>query len=399
MTNSPGAGIGPAAQNDAANVLVLNRAPEVPAAWDELPGPGDCYLSTSWLRVAEATGGVTMRYLLHPRAGQLDGALPAALAMPSSPWLLGRTDSVLEFAAREDLPGAAECLASLTDGRAVPRTVAEITSALTDDHSVAPATDLLMPSLQCGGRHISLSRALTREDGEARHAVLSDLVAQAECTAAELEARSTAFLYVDEHDTQLRRTLEERGYLSGVSGFHTILFLPDGGFDAYKAMLPNKRRQSITHERRKLSAAGVSVQLESLTDDNIKSFAEMESQLFARHGGSWSSAQSVSVQSAIRQELGPDAFAFVARLDGEPCGFALVLRYKDDWYVHRGGFDYARIGDLPVYFEVTYNSVIEAAASSGVRALHHGMGALQTKRLRGFDIVKSYSYIKRTPAR
>jgi hypothetical protein len=399
MINSPGAGVWPAAPDDAAQVQVLERAAEVPAAWDELTGPGDCYLSTRWLRVAEATAGVPMRYLPHYRHGQLDGALATALAMPSSPWLFGRTDAVLELAAGAGLAGAVECLASLTGGRAVPRTIAEMTEALAGSHPAAPATDLLMPSLLCGGRHVSISRALSRDDGDTRHAVISDLVARAESVASELGAGSTAFLYVDEHDRQLRRSLEERGYLSCVSGLHTILFLPEGGFEAYQAMLPRKRRQSITHERRKLAAAGLDVQKEPLTDELIKSFAELESQLFAKHGGSWSPEQSASAMSAIMRELGPDAFAFVGRLDGEVCGFALVLRHKNHWFVHRGGFDYARIGDLPVYFEVSYNSVIEAAAAAGVQALHHGMGALQTKEMRGFTLVKSFLFIKRVSAR
>jgi hypothetical protein len=399
MTDSPGTGASPVTHSGAAHVRTLERAAQVPAAWDELTGPGDCYQSTRWMRVAEATAGVPMRYLPHYRGGQLDGALATALAMPSSPWLFGRTDAVLEFAALNGLAGAADCLATLTDGRAVPRTIEEVTSALTNGHAAAPATDLLMPSLLCGGRHINISRVLTRDDGETRNAVLSDLVERAESVASELGARSAAFLYVDEQDAQLRRTLEDRGYLSCLSGLHTILFLPDGGFEAYQAMLPRKRRQSIAHERRKLTAAGLDVQLEPFADDLITSFAGLESQLFAKHGGSWSPEQSAAALNAIKQEFGPDAFAFVGRLDGELCGFALVLHHQDHWYVHRGGFDYARTGDLPVYFEVTYNSVIEAAASSGIKALHHGTGALRAKELRGFSIIKSFLYIKPFPAR
>lgn len=399
MTNSPGAGVSPVTHSNAASVRVLERAAQVPAAWDELTGPGDCYLSTRWLRVAEATAGVTMRYLPHYRGDQLDGALATALAMPNSPWLFGRTDAVLEFAARNGLPGAAECLASLTDGRAVPRTIEEVTRALTDEHGAAPATDLLMPSLLCGGRHVSISRALTRDEGDTRHAVISDLVARAESVASELGARSVAFLYVDEHDTQLRRALDERGYLSCASGSHTILFLPDGGFEAYKAMLPRKRRQSIAQERRKLAAAGFEVRTEPLTDDLIESLAALESQLFAKHGGSWSPEQSASVLSAIKRELGSDALVFVGRLDGELCGFTLVLRHRDHWFPHRTGFDYSRIGNLPVYFELAYNSLIEAAAAAGARAVHHGMGVLRTKELRGFTAGNSYLFIKPLSAR
>jgi hypothetical protein len=94
------------------------------------------------------------------------------------------------------------------------------------------------------------------------------------------------------------------------------------------------------------------------------------------------------------REFGPDAFVFTARLDGALCGFTLALRHRDDWYIHRAGFDYARTEDLPVYFEVTYNSVIERATSAGVRALHYGSGAIRAKQLRGCTIGTFFSAVK-----
>jgi hypothetical protein len=345
--------------------------------------------------MVEATSGVPMRYLLYYRENELDGALATALTLPSSPWLFCRTDTVLEFSARDGLPGGAECLASLTDGRAVPRTIEEATSALTQEHPTAPATDLLMPSLVCGGRQMHRTRVLTRDDGGTAPAVTAALVARAESVAAELGARSIAFLYADEHDTELQRLLGERGYVSCVSAYHAVLVLPSGGFDAYKAMLARRQRQSIAAERRKLEAAGVEVGIEPLTDDLIGSLAALESQLFAKHGGRWTPQQSATVLRAIMRELGSDAFAFAARLDGAICGFSLVLRNRDHWFIHRSGFDYSRIGDLPVYFEVIYNSVIEAAASSGVHVLHYGAGALRAKQLRGCTTEKFFTFAKR----
>jgi hypothetical protein len=395
MRNLPAAGASPAAHGGARHVRVIERAAQVPAAWDDLVGPGDLHQSTRYLRMVEATSGVPMRYLLHYRENELDGALATALTLPSSPWLFCRTDTVLEFSARDGLPGAAECLASLTDGRAVPRTIEEATRALTQEHATAPATDLLMPSLVCGGRQFNHTRVLTRDDGDTVPAVIAALVARAESVAAELGARSIAFLYAGEHDTGLQRLLGERGYVSCVSAYHAVLLLPGGGFDAYKAMLARRQRQSIAAERRKLEAAGVEVSIEPLTDDLIGSLAELESQLFAKHGGRWTPQQSATVLRAIMRELGSDAFVFAARLDGALCGFSLALRHRDHWFMHRSGFDYACIGDLPVYFEVIYNSVIEAAASSDVQVVHYGAGALRAKQLRGCTIEKFFTFAKR----
>ena len=391
-------GASPAVHGGAGDVRVLEQAAQVPAAWDEMTGPGDLHVSTRALRMVEATSGVPMRYLLHYRENELDGALATALTLPSSPWLFCRTDTVLEFSARDGLPGAVECLATLTDGRAVPRTIEEATSALTQEHPDAPATDLLMPSLVCGGRQMHRTRVLTRDDAGSAAAVTAALVARAESVAAELGARSIAFLYAGERDTELQRLLAERGYVSCVSAYHAVLVLPDGGFEAYKAMLARRQRQSIAAERRKLEAAGVEVGVEPLTGDLIGSLAALESQLFAKHGGRWTPEQSAAVLRSVLQELGSDAFVFTARLDGAICGFALVLRNRDHWFINRSGFDYSRIGDLPVYFEVIYNSVIEAAASSGVHVLHYGAGALRAKQLRGCTTETFFTFAKRIGA-
>ncbi len=412
MTDAPRAGGEPAARSGTGRILVVDQAALLPAAWDGLVHASDGHLSTKWLRVAEATAGVRMRYLLHCRSGEaggagdggeaggagdgdeLDGALATALAMPDSPWLFGRPDSVLELAALEGLPGAPECLAELTGGRATARTVAEMTRALSQESPDAPATSALMPSLLCGGRHIGVNRVLTRDDDDGADGVISDLVTRAEELAGEVGARSIAFLYVHENDLLLRRVLGERGYLACVSASLASLTLPEGGFGAYRAMLPKKRRQSIAHERRQLAEAGFEASLEPLTDDLIKTLAVMESQLFAKHGGAWTPEQSESALHAVRAELGSDAFVFAGRLDGELCGFNLIFRFRDHWFDHRAGFDYERVGELPVYFELAYNSPIEAASESGARALHHGIGAQRTKELRGFTLFDSFLYVK-----
>ncbi|HEY7145394.1 MAG TPA: GNAT family N-acetyltransferase [Streptosporangiaceae bacterium] len=397
MHDVPAAGAPPVAVGGASRLQVAERAAQLPAGWDELAGSGDLHQSTRYLRMVEATSGVPMRYLMHYRGNELDGALATALVLPGSPWLYCRTDTVLEFSARADLPSAAECLALLTDGRAVPRTIAEATRALTQQDASAPATELLMPGLVCGGRQFNRTRVLTREEGGDKPAVSAALVARAESVAADLGARSIAFLYVGEHDTELQRLLAERGYVSCVSAYYGVLRLPGGGFDAYKAMLAKRQRQSIAAERRKLKAAGVEVCAEPLTDDLIGSYAGLEEQLFAKHGGRWTAQQSATTLRAIMEEFGSDAVVFAARLDGALCGFTLALQHQDHWYVHRSGFEYALIGDLPVYFELGYNSVIEAAAASGVRLVHYGAGALRAKRLRGCTIEKFCTFARRIP--
>ena len=395
MDNLPAAGT--LAWDDTSHVRVVGQAAQLPAEWSGLVQRGDLHQSTRYLRMVEGTSGVPMRYLTHYREDELDGALATALVLPSSPWLYCRPDTVLEFSARNGLPGAAECLASMTDGRAVPRTIEEATTAVAQEDTSAPATELLMPGLVCGGRQFNRTQVLTRVDSDNAPAVIAALVARAEGVAAELGARSIAFLYVDGHDTELQRLLGERGYVSCVSANYALLHLPDGGFDAYKAMLAKRQRQSISAERRKLDAAGIRVGIEPLTDDILGSLAGLEEQLFAKHGGSWTAQQSMTAMRAIMQEIGSDAFVFTARMDGTLYGFTLALQQQDHWFVHRSGFDYALVGNLPVYFDVAYNSVIEAAVTAGVRVVHYGAGALRAKQLRGCTVETFLTFIKRIP--
>ncbi len=134
----------------AAGIQVLECAGQLPAAqWDALVGPDDVFLASRWLRVAEATAGTAMNYLLSSGSDGglsgglsdlLSGGLVTVLAQPSSPWLLGRPDTLLEYCARDRLPGAAECLSALPGDLA----------------------GTLLPSLVCGGRHIGRTRTLIR---------------------------------------------------------------------------------------------------------------------------------------------------------------------------------------------------------------------------------------------
>lgn len=348
----------------AARMQVLDRAGQLPAAqWDALVGPDDVFLTSRWLRVAEATAGTAMNYLLSDRPGGLSGGLVTVLAQPSSPWLLGRPDTLLEFCARDQLAGAAECLSALSGNPA----------------------DALLPSLVCGGRHIGRTRTLVRgaPDGEDDVTEIEELVAAAERLSREHGARSTVFPYVDERDTSLRAVLARRGYASYATGEYSWLPLPAGGFAGYLGAFSAHRSRRVRADRRRLAAAGVEVRVEPLTPGLIGPMTELESALFSKYGGQWSPAQSESVFSRILAELGAGAQVCTARLDGRLCGFGLLLRHADRWFAHRAGFDYAAQGTLPIYFEVMFYHLVEAAPAAGITEIHYGTGSASSKRSRG----------------
>ncbi|MGV9884410.1 GNAT family N-acetyltransferase [Streptomyces sp. NPDC003006] len=344
-------------------VLAVHRSADLPrAGWDALAGPYDVFLTCRWLDVVEATAGVPMTYLWVERDGRPVAGLATARATTSVPWALGRPDVVLRNSAEAQLPGAAELLASLD----------------------ADPSEALMPALVAGGRHVGSTRVLCSAD--ATGADVESLVAAAEALARAAGLASVCFLYLDERDASLTRTLATRGYTSYTTGRYSTLHVPDdGGFDAYLAALPRKRRVSIASERRRIRESGLRVRLTSLDETDLDRCADLESGLLAKYGIDIRPEQVLAQIRQVRDVFGDDAFAVVAETDGEVRGFGLILRHGDHWYARQTGYDYAyqKSTGLALYFEVLYYRLVEEAAAAGVRTLHYGLGSEQAKRSRG----------------
>lgn len=337
--------------------------------WDDLVGGNDLFLSTRWLRVAEATAGVPMRYLLASASGRLTGALATALADDVAPWVLGRPDTLLQQAVDDGLRGAAELRAGLPSGDAAA----------------------LLPSLVCGGRHMGRTRVLVR-DGD-RH-TLGLLVDRAEQTARELGARSLCFPFVDERDVELRAALADRGYASHASGRYSWLRLPAGGLDGWLELLSSKRRRRVITDRHRVEEAGYRFELVPLREADVPRLAELETQLLHKYGIAWTPSSSEATLRSVRATFGDDAVTSLAVHDGIVRGFGLLLRHQDQWYARSTGFDYAFQKSLPLYFEVLYSRLAESAPAAGVTGVHYGLGSEAAKRSRGCDAVDQDSYVR-----
>jgi predicted N-acyltransferase len=112
--------------------------------------------------------------------------------------------------------------------------------------------------------------------------------------------------------------------------------------------------------------------------------AELECQLFAKYGMShWRADLSERVLRRIHTVLGEDAFVSLARADGEICGFALILRFRNAWFAHRAGFDYSYQQKLPLYYETVFYRLVEAAGNEGIETIHYGAGSTEAKLSRG----------------
>ncbi|WP_369248196.1 GNAT family N-acetyltransferase [Streptomyces sp. R41] len=359
------------------DVRAVADAAALPAAgWDDLLGAEDFFQTSRWLAVQERNSGTTMDFLVQHRDDKPVAGLVAAWADDSVPWLLARPDAMLSRA--------------LEDG-GTPEAEAVLTEVAQGD----PAA--LLPSLVCGGRHLGRTRAPARPD--ALPSDVEALLERAEQLAAERGAASVCFPHVDVRDTGLVELLRGRGYRSHLSAHYAWLPIPPGGWDQFLEEMSKHRRRRVRLERRALAEAKVEVHLEPLTKALAPRLGELDCNLLRKYGNPASPEHSAGLLSWISEVMGDDAMVSVARKDGSIIGFGMVLRSRargeEQWFGHRAGFDYDAQGKLPLYYDVLYYRVLEAAAREGVSVLHAGIGSVEAKLARGCLASEEHSFLLR----
>lgn len=357
------------------DLTIANSVADLPSEWDNLIGPDDAFLATRWLTVVEKTAGVPIRYVVARQNGTVVAGVVTALATSTVPWVGGRPDSILLKAVAEAAPGADAAL------RCLP----------------GESASALMPALVAGGRHVGNTHVLLGPSATREHA--EALIRRVESLAIECGAASVAFPYADEGAETLRSVLAARQYRYFRSGQYCRLWVPDGGFDAYLAGFTYKRRCSIRTERRRVTGAGLAITFEPLRDDTIPVFAELDAGLRRKYGITWPAEKSVATLTEVLNVFGDDSLAIAARdSDGRVRAFGLVLRHQDRWYVRQCGFDYEfqEATGLPLYFELLYYRLVEAASAAGVTALHYGLGSVDAKQSRGCVVSDQHCFIRRT---
>ncbi|MFD4624261.1 GNAT family N-acetyltransferase [Streptomyces sp. NPDC058475] len=359
------------------DVRPVADAAGLPAAgWDGLLGAEDFFQTSRWLAVQERNSGTTMDFLVQHRDGRPVAGLVTAWADDSVPWLLARPDAMLSRA--------------LEDG-GTPEAVAVLDEVAQGD----PAA--LLPSLVCGGRHLGRTRPPAGPD--ALPSDVEALVERAEQLGAERGAVTVCFPHVDVRDTGLVALLRRRGYRSHLSAHYAWLPIPPGGWDQFLEEMSKHRRRRVRLERRALAEAKVEVHLEPLTKALAPRLGELDCNLLRKYGNPASPEHSAGLLSWISEVMGDDAMVSVARKDGSIIGFGMVLRSRargeEQWFGHRAGFDYDAQGKLPLYYDVLYYRVLEAAAREGVSVLHAGIGSVEAKLARGCLASEEHSFLLR----
>jgi hypothetical protein len=341
-------------------------APEELAAngWDQIISPDDVFLDSGWQAVVQQTADAWLGYLLASHRGVPQTGMAMALATVDVPWPMGRPDLILQAALEGSCVGAAQAALSL----GCP--------------SGTDATQRLLPSLTLGGRHLGNTRAVGATNNIAS---LNALIERAEAQADALGARSIAVPFLDETDTALAAVLTGRGYIAFDVDEYSRLDVPAGGLDDYLRSLPAGRRREALRERRRLSDAGLSVQLRNLDEVDHQRLAQLEVDLLAKYGTIWPQVNALRWLDTIQRTVGPKAHVLVGTAQGEIRSFALVYRHHDRWAVRQAGFDYdwQQATRTALYFETIFYSMVEAANTAGVHRIHYGLSSGQAKRSRG----------------
>lgn len=335
-------------------------------SWDIRLDQDDFYLTSRWLGLVEDNVQTPVRYAVLADGERIEAGLPTVIADINSPWVLGRPDGILEEARRA--------------GQSLPE-------ALSAQHLDSVS---LLPSLVCGGRHMGPTRVAGSRDTEQ----IRELLAWALQYAASADVASISFPFVDEGDAELRRILGSGGYHGHLSAEYAILDLPVGGWDAYLASLPGKRRRRVLADARQLQASDVTSRMVPLSECNLPELGRLEAQLMSKYGVDWSSQQTVvALESAIRR-FGDGVSVVLSEIHGTLVGFVVLHRWRDSWYTRQAGFSYDVPEHPPLYFETMYYRPIREAEGLGVKRIFFGSGSEEAKQSRGCILSRQYQYIK-----
>ncbi|MEU6671572.1 GNAT family N-acetyltransferase [Streptomyces sp. NPDC046727] len=158
--------------------------------------------------------------------------------------------------------------------------------------------------------------------------------------------------------------------------------VPEGGWDAWIASFPSKRRISIRREVRAFEEAGFTVSHVPL-GECWELLPDLTVPAAAKYGASTERERFVKAFSTYVRTTGDAARVALCRRDGEPVGFCIYYVWQDSVFLRWAAFDYARLAKAAEYFNVVYYSQIALARQLGVRRLHAGKKTLDAKVNRG----------------
>jgi hypothetical protein len=333
--------------------------------WSSLVGSDDLYLSLPWLTVMNMFNPTPTQYALLWQGNDLAAGFPVTSISAAESWGFGSPGSILSKAAEEGRNGASESL---------------------------PEIESLASSLICGGRQPGHTGMVKRPDLGADG--METLVSLAEEVARQEGMDSTSFMFVDHENGYVRESLSNLGYHSFESGNYASLPVIGGGFAGYLRQFSSHRKRRMAAERRQFAHAGMTLSMTQLTVELITKIAPLEALLYQKHGTpTWTTSHSKLTMRCLLAQFQESLLVSLAQSgDGIIRGFALIVQWGNSWYVHTAGFDYEFQGKIPLYPEVIFYNIIDAASTAGVRRLRYGLENEEGKAIRGCVLSPQYAY-------
>ncbi|HEX6358985.1 GNAT family N-acetyltransferase [Actinophytocola sp.] len=158
--------------------------------------------------------------------------------------------------------------------------------------------------------------------------------------------------------------------------------VPDGGFDAWLAVLPSKRRTSVRKEMAAFTAAGYRIQRLPLRECST-AIAPLAVRTESKYGHDYDTAEDLATFRNHERCLGDAAMVALCTLDDTPVGFCLYYVWRDTIFLRWTGFDYPRLRNAYEYFNLLYYEQVRWAAERGIRWIHAGLKAAKAKVSRG----------------
>jgi predicted N-acyltransferase len=320
------------------------------AAWATLLHPGDFHASVDWCAAAADKLG------LHPDYRTVEEPETEAFRV-GVPVYRFNADSVFTFQALDHVLRRAGALFSFREA---------------------------MPSAYFGSLYPARTRLHYAEAGSFEMP-MDDLL------SVPADVRSVGFLYVDQEDETLRKTLEARSFASFRTGVASRLHLEGESFDSYLSQLSGSWRGVVRRDLRKLTGAGIQLSTEPLTDSLIQEMVPLGRATRRKHGVPDAAAVLLASLAPVRL-LGDAVTVSTARDDGVLRGYLVLIRWRNELYARHCGIDYS--SKLPIYFGVVFYEPIRHALAHGVTTIDFGIEAEEVKRSRGCTQTRQYAYVR-----
>lgn len=239
------------------------------------------------------------------------------------------------------------------------------------------------------GEAIVLAKGLgERERAEARGALIDAMIDGAAGAAVVVRG-------VRRWERELRAALEARGFVATRDVATTYLPLPEGDFGSYRRWLRQRHATTEKNIGRELSLG----RRGGLTIGEMgdwESEREKIATIFAAHWERWNGPLPYrrDYMTLLREGLGEHGALRAAWVDGVLTGVQLVARAGEAEMALAIAMDEERGKKSAAYFNLGYNSMIEAAMAEGRRGIYFGRLLYAAKARRGCVAVPVEMYIR-----